>query len=420
MLKTVCFSFFLFPFLMEMSFPFLNDGGPDYYFDRKGISQEVLENYLQRSVTMAEFLVVDPFYNDAAYPDKRDDVRLIKNIGAKFIGRAIYRWGGEKVLNTPEFLYRAKKLTEIVHANDSDVVFQAAIFEVVTTEVNTIKIPKWVFQVMDIPVEERNFDYNKMLDPNGQYINHWRAGHSVPDITQLETQLWFMYLAGSYIKIGCEALHFGQIYLIGMNDSEYKTWNVFLKRVRDFGNEYARRGWILIDAHTPEGGIVLDGKSLLDFNSFPLRIKERVDKPMEGTLEVGYLDAIYGRSQEGVTPSGWHSESLPYLVEFDNFNISNHPGSADTTSHFVWGYDEITWFFLQSEQYRKRWLKYAYDWICKNDPVGNLQMPVSRLVNRGPKFPIINSRANTRTESIPYGMNLEETIKTIWDTECLR
>lgn len=407
---------FLFVFLLGVGCSSLNEDNANYHFDNKGISREVLENYLKRSVTMAEFLTVDPFCNDATYPDKDDDVRLIKNIGAKFIGRAIYRWGDEIAFSDPEFLFQAQKLIEEIHSDDSDVVFQAAIFEIVTRDVNAVKIPEWVFQEMGLPVEERNFNYNKMLDPNGQYINQWAKGHSVPDITQLETQLWFMYLAGSYIEIGCEALHFGQIYLVGMNDPQYEIWSVFLKRIRDFGNVHARRGWVLIDAHTPEGGILLNGKSLLDFNSFPLRIKEVLDVPIEGVLEIGYLDAIYGRSKECVTPSGWYSKSLPYLVEFDNFNVSDYPGVADTSSHFIWGYDEITWFYLQSEQYQKGWLSYAYDWIHKNDPSGNLQMPVSRLIDRGPEFPIIKNRANTRTKKIPYGMNLEETIKEIWNT----
>ncbi len=52
----------------------------------------------------------------------------------------------------------------------------------------------------------------------------------------------------------------------------------------------------------PQGGMVVDGKSILDFNSFPLRIKEIPEKPMDGVLQVGYLDAIFRRSMGCVTP----------------------------------------------------------------------------------------------------------------------
>jgi len=76
---------------------------PNYSFDETGITRENLENYLDRAVTMAEFLTVDPFCNDGFYPDKERDVKLIQNIGAKFIGRAIYRWGDEGDFNILTF-----------------------------------------------------------------------------------------------------------------------------------------------------------------------------------------------------------------------------------------------------------------------------------------------------------------------------
>jgi hypothetical protein len=61
---------------------------------------------------MAEFLTVYPFYNDATYPDKERDVKLIENIGAKFIGRSIYRWSDEGDFNNSDFLHNAK-ITEV-------------------------------------------------------------------------------------------------------------------------------------------------------------------------------------------------------------------------------------------------------------------------------------------------------------------
>ncbi len=41
-----------------------------------------------------------------------------------------------------------------------------------------------------------------------------------------------MFLAGSYINIGCEALHLGQIALIGMEDQNYKQWERMLDKIR--------------------------------------------------------------------------------------------------------------------------------------------------------------------------------------------
>lgn len=380
-------------------------------FDSLGISREVLENYLKRSVTMTEFLSIDPYENDGPYPYKDDDVRLIKNIGAKFIGRAIYRWGNESVLTVPDFLEQAKQLIAKVHAHDEDVIFQAALFEIVTQDVNKIPVPDWVFKALGRSPENRNFNYDNMLNPAGKMVDHWRKGSSVPDITQPETQLWFMFLAGVYINIGCEALHLGQTALIGMADPHLTHWDTFLQKLRNYAKTASRRGWILLDAHVPTHGMVVDGRSLLDFNSFPLRIKEIPDKPQQAILEMNYLDALYGRSKACVTPSGWECESLPYLVEFDNFGCSAKPGESTVESHFIWGYDEISWFYLQSEEYRKQWLQYAYNWVRTHDANGFLQMPVSRIVSLCKGKGRGKYRANTKSRNMPDGMNLEETIK---------
>src|SRR3546814_16522563 len=72
-------------------------------------------------------------------------------------------------------------------------------------------------------------------------------------------------------------------------------------------------------SHLPNGGISVDGHLLFDFVSFPLRLKEIPGDPRKSELKIYYLDAIYGRTKGGITPSGWSCERSPYIVEFDNF-----------------------------------------------------------------------------------------------------
>lgn len=226
-----------------------------------------------------------------------------------------------------------------------------------------------------------------------------------------------MFLAGTYFQIGCEALHLGQTALIGMADPGLSHWRSFIDQLRKYAAGATRRGWVLLDAHVPSGGMIVDGISLLDFNSFPLRIREIPDKPQQAVLEAGYLDALYGRSKGGVTPSGWSCKSLPYLVEFDNFGCSRSPGQSTIDSHFIWGYDEITWFCLQSEEYRKQWLRYAFHWLRKTDANGFLQMPVSRVVSPCVPDGRRKYRGNTRSAQNPDGLNVEETIKALWQEQ---
>lgn len=385
-----------------------------YEFDENGMAREVLENYLDRSLTMVYLLVPDRPEGRRVYSYHADDIRMVKQLGAKFLGRALYRWGGEGRLNDEDFWRTARLIADDLHKHDSDIIIQGCLFEVITQEVEQVRIPEWVFIDYGLPIEKRSFSYQAMLNEEGRLVDHWHRGSSVPDITRLETQLWFYYLAVSYMNVGCEAFHLGQIELIGMNDPNKDAWATFIHKIREYASKHARRRWILLDAHTPKGGMVKDGVSLLDFNSFPLRIKELPNEPYKAELAVGYLDALYGKSNGCISPSGWKCEHLPYLVEFDNFGRGAHPNEADLNSHFVWGWDEISWFSRQPEKYRNEWLEYAFHWIHRQDPNGHLEMPGCRMITC-PNETEGNYRANMRSEACPLGYSQEKTIKRLWN-----
>ncbi len=382
-----------------------------YAFDGP-ISPEVLERYLSRAVTMSEFLTPPSLVNDGTYPDKEADVRYILNTGTKFVGRAIYRWSGEDRLCLPEFWEGARSLAGRVHGEDPDIIFQGAVFEAVYPEVEQVPIPAWTFTALGLPVEDRHFRYADMLFPDGTYAGLWGRG-SVPDIRQVETQLWLMYLIGSYVDIGCEAIHLGQVYLMGKNDPDWETWDSFLTKVRRYVHPRARRHWVLFDCHGGRKGVIRDGRSLIDYNAFPLRIKEVEGQPMKGILQMGYSDSIFGADISCTTPSGWHTDALPYLVEFDNFGHTASPGSISRDGYHIWGYDEISWFYLLPREEKYAWLEYAFNWIRDNDPAGHLQMPGVRVVNTG-DGPSFMSRAVAPSAEIQYGMGIEEKVKELW------
>ena len=402
------------PKLPEDSAQPVFDKNSPYYFDGT-ISRQTLENYLDRSVTMGYSLVPGK-PEGYEFPYKDDDLRLIRNIGAKFIGRSIYRWGQESWLNDPTFLAYAKKMVDTVHAFDPEVVFQGCLFEQVSADVNNLKIPAWVFTDFGLPVEDRTFSCDAIIKRQAGGSNRLGGRGGVPLINNLETRLWFYYLAVSYINVGCEAFHLGQVALIGAEDRDLKIYSEFLAKVRSYAKTHARRHLVLMDGHVPSGGMVRDGVSLLDFNSFPLRIKAVPEKPYEAVLEVNHLDALFNRSKGCTSPSGWRCESLPYLVEFDNFGRSRTPNVADNTTIFVWGWDEISWLALQPEAYRNQWLRYAYNWIKETDPNGHLQMPVTRMISC-PNQTLRTYFANTKSPACPVGYSQEETIKQLWNHE---
>ncbi|MEN8156465.1 MAG: hypothetical protein ABFS10_05915 [Bacteroidota bacterium] len=386
---------------------------PSFEF-QDGISEEVLRNYLSRAVTHAELCTPPEYLMDGANFCLEDDLRMLRETGAKLIGRAIFRWGDEAVLNNPEFLSYAEEVIDRVHASDPDVIVQAAIFEAVSTEVETIPVPGYVFSAFGQPVEERNYRYGEMINPKGKYVNLWGEGRSVPDLSRMESMMWIYYLATRYIDAGFEAIHWGQVALMAMNDPDLYHWHRLLEMTRDYARAHARRGYVLSDAHAPFGGFKHQDRLLFDFHSFPMRIKEDTSLNMKGILEIDHLDALYGKSWGGITPSGWECEHLPYLVEFDNFGINSEPGNPVATSHFIWGYDEISWFSLMSSTEQASWLTYAYHWLSQTDPDGFLQMPTCRVVVDGVQDRY-KYKANKNSEACPRGSGLERKIKMLWE-----
>jgi len=373
-----------------------------YTFDGN-MPRAVLESYLSRSATMAELL--------HGRGDVEDNIRMMKDIGTKFAGRAVYRWGGEDQLD--DVRATAKEIGESVHRADPEIILQAAVFEIVTSRLDGVRVPEAVFEEFGLKPESRNFRYSDMVYPDGEWKDYWSPGASVPDMSRLETRMWFFHASKTYIDLGVEAIHFGQVEIMDDRDPGWRHWRDMLARVRSYASKHARRHFVLCDAHVREGGIVCDDKLLFDFHSFPLRIDEVLERPGQGVLKMGYLDSIFGRSKGGMTPSGWRCEHLPYIAELDNFGRSGREGQ-DIGAHWIWGYDEISWFAHQDEKYRNEWLHYAWHWIRRHDPAGFLQMPGSRVL----AVPIDRSVdwyfANTPSPATPTGMNQEQTIKSIW------
>src|SRR5690349_1926359 len=96
--------------------PPASEAGP-YRFDGT-ISRGVLDNYLSRAISMEGLL--------NGRGDLDDNIRLLKNTGAKFIGRALCLWAGEA--NLLRNLERARQQVPKVHAADPEMVLQACVF----------------------------------------------------------------------------------------------------------------------------------------------------------------------------------------------------------------------------------------------------------------------------------------------------
>lgn len=394
-----------------------------YKIEEAGIiPRNVLESYLSRAITMGEFCLPD---NQDIFDD---DLRMILNIGAKFIGRAAFEW--TPLIGNEAHFSMAENFAKQAHEADSTLLLQACIFEAVFKSENNIfasygvdkiPVPAWVFEEFGLAPETRNFNYADMLFQDGTHEWLWGFG-GAPDITQLETQMYFYYRAVRYIDAGYEAIHWGQIMLVGANDApSYSNWFDLLTRVRNYAKEHARRKILINDAHVINGIKSTDNHLLLDFHSFPQRVSDICGQPYEVEMVIGHGDAIYTKSLGGITPSGWECESLPYLVEFDNSGADEIHTCDNPSWYWPWGWDEATWFAHTTKEYQSKYLRYAVEWLAKNDPVGNLQIPGSIPISADP-IPIEGTdrfiwkyRLNNPSPALPYAFGQEDVVKELWD-----
>ena len=308
------------------------------------MSREVLENYLSRSISMEGLL--------NGRGDLDDNIRMLKSIGAKFIGRSLCLWGGEA--NLLRNLERAKQQVPMVHAADPEMILQACIFEIVTSQVEQIPVPDWAFVALGRPVEKRNFRYADMLYPDGQRRDQWGRNASVPDVSRPETKLWFYFLAASYIDLGIEAIHFGQAEIMNGNDPDLEHWSQVLAWSAPTRRSTPAGTWCSATPTCRAAAWCATGGSCWISIRSRCGSRRSPTSPQEAILKVGFSDGIYGRSRGGLTFSGWKCEHLPYLVEIDNWGASRQPGQSGAGGIWVWGYDEITWFAHQSERVPQR------------------------------------------------------------------
>ena len=380
---------------------FVNEG-LNFEFNGK-ISQEVLENYLSRSIC---YFYASEFAEDTA--------RAILNVGAKYICRTLVDWfpSSEHEAKFPEY----KAWMEKMHAVDPDIIFEACIFETCGIEMNDIKIPAHVFEAFGKPAEDRCFDYKKMEHQDGYCVNLWCADHSLPDITQEEYQMFVYYRGCAYIDLGIEAIHMGQTGFIGQKDPDRVCWTKVVHMLRDYAAKNARRGYVLYNCHYQGHNFVgTDGVMLADFNIWPLRLKPAdgevpheisEDNPQRSTIDLN-RDAPYKKGVSGTSPSGWKTEKYPYLLEFDNFGGKFKEGKEHNS---IWGYDEISWAANQPDWYRREFLTTVRKLVSDLNESGHVSLIGRRCAYREDLGKMDWYQMNTKSDACPDGFSDEEAI----------
>jgi hypothetical protein len=404
-------------------------------------SQSDLENFLSRAVTASSLRDI---YNErTAY---EASIAKLTQIDAKFIGRITGIWTGESIVNQTWFFPSISTvITDINRSydarNQSRPICQAGIFEVISTEVNNVPIPQYVWEKFNTSVfRQRNFDFNLFRYDYGHLHNYWSGDpqFAVPDMSKTETKMWFYFLATQYIDAGIKSIHFGQVGLMDHNDPGCIHWWDLLSKVRAYATH--NNTFVLCDAHTTDryfnineklrvNGIIRSAlranltylsfnnindpsffdaersnmQLLFDFHSGPIRPHETVNRngAMECNIDPNFAaNGVYRRSKGGISPRLGAYAKVPYIVEFDNHTPNCGAAGASTpepeNDWCVWGFDEITWFKNQNRTYQDQFIKYAYCAVNAIDGNGFLQFSALRMGtgNEPPFNALLNSQSD--------------------------
>ena len=376
----------------------------DYKFNGS-ISFEVLNNYLEKAVTYVGFLNNRPNVFNSAFCDEA--VRFLTKVGAKYIQRAAGEWYPSYEFE--QYYAACKEKLAAAHKTDPDIIFESCIFEVSCIDMNNIPIPEWVFEAFGLKPEKRNFNVALTLFKDGYGVDYWEKDHHIPDITTTEMQMFVYYRACSFIDVGFEALHLGQVLLTGRSDPENIVYTRLIQMIREYAKTHARRGYVLINAHNNRFTSP-DGKMLVDMIVAPVRVHAAKDEvnhavsetnPQRCDIEPGYWgDSIYCSGISGTSPSGWYAEKYPYLVEFDNYG--GIMGDTTDKDSYVWGRDEIAWYAAQPAWYRREFMKFLVKKIDDYNENGH----VSIVGFRGGSY-----FANNKSAACPEGAGDEDMIK---------
>jgi len=374
-------------------------------------TEDELAAILSRAVTM-----------DHAYasPCEEDDLRLLRKLMPRLLGRAAYVWKIHQ--SDDEHFDQAAGWAQRVHDEvDEQTVLQCCIFEAIYPQADAIEVPAWVFEDLGQAVEQRCFSWQAMVgrvQPPGQGTGGIWATGGVPDLMTDEAMRWYYYRAVRYMQAGFEAIHLGQVHLVAAYDQGFARFELLCERIRQAAAKYARRGWVILDAHSH--GIARQGRLLLDFASRPISARALTDYPMR-------LALIHrGKAAGGGHPGGWRCDESPVLMEIDNWlGYSLDPNTRDWFSYARrggagrWGYDDISWFAHQTPMGRRDFLCYAQSWTKLQGDHWHFQPVVTRPLGRAQVVlpdgrEVRVYRANASSPACPLGFGDEDALVELW------
>lgn len=341
--------------------------GPLQFMGQEQLTKSLLEAYLDRAVVHMS--------GNSREPEVWGErgLEYLRATGAKFNHWADLGWVRVYTIYDWRVLRRA---VDQVHGSDwgADVLFECGIMEAIgRQQVDSTEIPPWLLTLMEeFGIQDQRrfgpngagyFSYEGMFDrdaPNWprHLVGLWYADReheqSVPDITMLETQLYYAYLLAEYLDAGFEGVMFGQTMLTGARDKDNAALATLCEFARKWATARAYRKAVTLTSHIYDSRD-WQGKPLFTHLTWPTRLSYSPEAPFE--LRMGPPFKAEGGRQGGEEIEHLLKlpHDLPILLEIDNYGRASGPSAVCEA-----GYDEITGFAAKPQAERERFLEEYY------------------------------------------------------------
>lgn len=347
-----------------------NTKSPLHFYGQKKLTKAVLEAYLDRAIVHMSGTSKEP----EVYSDRSR--QFLEDTGTKFIHWADLGWVR---FYTQADWDRLTPQIDAVHGTDwgSEVIYECGIMEAIgRNEINKTPIPDWLLKILDDlnvnsvrklgPNGKGFFSYEAMFDRNAadwpkNLIGLWASApeyeQSVPDITMLETQIYYAYLIAEYLDAGFEGIMFGQTMLTGARDKDNAALNALCKFAKKWASARAYRHAVTLTSHVYNGvdypkSPASKAKPLFTHLTWPSRpsYSEKPPYTMQFGPDVKKTAKRYGGDEIIHLLSLPHD--LPILIEIDNYG--GDPQINDFQD------DDITAYARKTPEERRAYLKRYY------------------------------------------------------------
>jgi len=436
-------------------------GDPFIYSDDCEIG---IARYLSRAVNMQNMieLNIDEGHDDCAagencvppYNECQDyfceksyceSIEMLVEINAQFLAAAAYPWYDERDFAPGLDNYEASQqlICDINAAYDCAglprPIVQASIYVSMgdPAKVDLIKIPAEVldFAMHSGLLSPQEIEYYSSggedcneIDPAPNFCPDRMLTNGKTDIRNIETKLWVLYQAMSFIDMGYTSFHMGIYYDYASEEGGYQQLYELLQSIRNYAEKEG--SFVIMNGENPmppvDGGnsataINEDGESVLlfDFDGRAMRPFELTDDPSitpdgdcgdAGQKNVDFQNSpcnndeymatisccttnSFGGTGGGLSPLGCYYESVPYFIYFDySQGLEVHPFedcsdleikwdeigvASNGRDSKTWGYDDARWFStVISKPCQEYWWDRMYCSVqdCNNS-YGYLQIP---------------------------------------------